>query len=109
MLQNFSRDLDSDIPKYKKKKKNSSKSNKRSNHKHQYIIVIMQGFVGWIWGEECQICGRIKSNHFIDRDFIRPEYRNYPYISEKTYYSYEELKKIYPDIKIIKSHPWDFS
>ena len=101
--------MDSDIPKHRKKKNNSSKSSKRSNHKHQYTTVIMQGLIGWIWGEEYQICGRIKSSHFIDRDFIRPECRNYPYVSEKTYYSYEELKEIYPDIKIIKSHPWDFS
>lgn len=66
----------------------------------------MQGFIGWVWGKECQICGRIKkSNRFIDKSFIRPEYKDCSYISEEIYYSYEELRKIYPNIKIIKSNP----
>ena len=66
----------------------------------------MRGFIGWVWGEECQICGRIKkSSRFIDKSFIRPEYKDCRYISEEIYYSYEELRKIYPNIKIIKSNP----
>ena len=107
MSQNFSLNQGSDIPKYKKKKNNSSKSNKRSDHKHQYITIIMRGLVGWVWGAECQICGRIKLNRFIDKSFIRPQYKDCPYISEKIYYSYEELRKIYPNMKIIESDPWD--
>lgn len=116
MSQNFSLNLDSDIPKYKKKKNNSSKSNKRSDHKHKYTTIIMRGFVGWIWGKECEICGRVKSNHFMDRDFIKPECKDdsctgeekyYSSISEKNYYSYEELRKIYPNIKIIEKAPWE--
>lgn len=96
-----------DIPKYKKKKNNSSKSSKRSNHKHQYKTIIMRGFMGWIWASECAICGRIKTDHFTDADFIRPEYRDTIGLCSKYFYTYEELKRIYPNIKIIDKSPWE--
>lgn len=98
-----------DIPKYRKKKNNDSKSSKRSDHKHQYKRIILKGFIGWIWGEKCEICGRVKAKPVIAcREFIRPECQNPHLLSERIYYTYEELVNLYPDVEVIDKAPWDF-
>lgn len=98
---------DKDTP-HKKKKDQKSKSNKRSNHKHQYEKIIIKGFIGWQWAERCTICHRIKCNyHTSDREFIKPDCRQLPYVSRQTYYSYEEMLELYPDIEIINKFAWE--
>lgn len=94
---------DKDTP-HKKKKDQKSKSNKRSNHKHQYEKVIVKGFISWQWAEQCTICGRIKYNcRILDKEFIKPEFRQSAYISQRICYSQEELTQLYPNIKIINA------
>lgn len=98
-----------EIPKYKKRKNNSSKSSKRSDHKHDYQPVIMKGFiVGWIWADKCRICGRVKAKHFSARkELMKPEFRSRPYYCSDFFYSYEELKELYPDAEIVLETPWE--
>lgn len=93
---------------YKKKKDQKSKSIKRSDHKHQYEKIIMRSIVGWQWIERCTQCGRLKYNkRFIDKEFIKPEYQSKPYISDKSYWTYAEMVKLFPDIEIIDKAPWE--
>lgn len=99
---------DGDAMRHKKKKDQKSKSSKRSDHKHQYEKIIIRGFIGWQWAERCTICGRIKTKFCVsDREFIKPEYRQLPYVSWQTYYSQEELEELYPDVEIIDASLWD--
>ena len=97
-----------EIPKYKKRKNNSSKSSKRSDHKHDYQLVIMGGFIGWAWVDRCRICGRVKAKPFSShKEFMKPEFRNLPYHCSDSFYSYEELKELYPDVEIVLETPWE--
>lgn len=100
--------IDNDIPTYRKKKSQKSKSSKRSNHKHQYNKVIIRSIIGWQWAEECTLCGRLKYNLKLStKEFQKPEYKDFPYISQKSYYSFEEMLELYPEVKIINKYPWE--
>lgn len=95
--------MNDDIMRHKKKKDQKSKSNKCSNHKHQYEKIIVKTIAGWNWAMQCVICGRIKEKFSLAcKDFIRPECRHLPYIGDSVCYSYAELIKLYPNVKIIK-------
>ena len=92
--------INDEVGKYRKKKSNKSKSSHRSNHKHEYKKVIVE-YGGW--AEKCTICGRIKLNNTfcINKDFIKPQYKNYPYISKDMFYSKEEISEQYPNCEFI--------
>lgn len=91
-----------EIAPYRKKKDQKSKSEKRSNHKHIYEKIIMQSILGWQWAERCIQCGRKKYRFKLNcNDFVKPEYRDYPYLSQSFFYTFEELKEKYPDIDIV--------
>lgn len=93
---------------YRKKKDQKSKSSKRSDHKHQYEKIIIKSLIGWQWAQRCTICHRIKTKYCIsDREFIKPECRQLPYVSRQTYYSYEEMVELYPDVEIIDKFAWE--
>lgn len=99
---------DDNTPKYQKKKNQKSKSSKRSNHKHQYEKLIVKGIIGWTWAKQCSICGRISCRLALStREFQKPEYRQLPYISQQSYYTYEELQKLYPNVKILNKTYWE--
>ena len=106
----------SDIPNHKKRSKTASKSksNKRADHKHDYEKVIVEGWLyGWFWGERCKVCGRMekKATSHRNSEFVKPEMRNKPFVSEESYYTAEELKALYPEYDIYGIHPdynvWD--
>lgn len=100
--------VDEEFLRYKKKKSQKSKSSKRSDHKHQYEDIIVKSLVGWQWAERCIICNRVKYKIAIsDREFVRPECRQLPYVSQQTYYTYEELLKLYPNVDIINEFVWN--
>lgn len=103
-------DFCDDITPYKKKKKQKSKSNKRSDHKHNYEKVIMKSVIGWMWARKCKICGRLDYKLAVSaQEFQRPECRQLPYSNRQCYYTYEELKELYPEIKIIEHSPWELN
>lgn len=92
---------DETLPKHKKKKAQTSKSNKRSDHKHQYEKIIIKNW-GWIWGERCVICGRIKTNYLVHC----PEFCKEPFCNEDPRYlrflTVDEIKRKFIGIPIYK-------
>lgn len=91
--------MDETFP-YKKKKPQNSKSSRHSDHKHRYEKIIVKSFLGWHWGERCTVCGRVKEKSLFVKEFIKPEYRNYPYYSPDYCFSVEEMKEKYEGIPI---------
>lgn len=72
------KDLQNDIPKYKKKKPQASSAAKRSNHKHEYVETISvfrhsvpqlnKSWTSNAWTMHCAVCGRWKG--FLNGDFL---------------------------------------
>lgn len=66
--------VNEELPMYRKGSKKSSNSQKRSGHKHHYKKIILHyGSSTFVWGKQCEICGRIdatyKASNWSKNDF----------------------------------------
>ncbi len=100
-----------DQNRYKKKSKTASisKSTKRANHKHDYgqVIIKIKGFLGFQWGRQCRICGRMDKSYWFyafthHADFMKPESTGKPAIGASDYFSAEEIHQKYPGVQMIE-------
>ena len=87
---------------YKIRKDQKSKTSHKSDHKHEYVKKIGRGACGWVWYEQCSICGKTNvDNWFGDKEFIKPEYQKEKQGYHMSYfYSEEELRELYPNVEI---------
>ena len=106
-----------EIPTHKKKSTTASKSSakKRSNHKHDYERVIIQSPINekeYFWGKRCKICGRVDDRDMFKSDSTKGLVKKKVKVELNSsthyfniFYSIKELKKLFPEVPILKYNP----